>query len=65
MKVKFNTATVFASPSLSIAGNEIVDLDEHLVKPYIEAGIATVVEEEVVEEKPKRTTKKKAKEDVE
>lgn len=65
MKVKFNTAVVFGTPNLSFSQNQIVEIDEKLVKGYIENGTVTVIEEavEAIEEKPKKVkaTKNKGK----
>lgn len=64
MKVKFNTAVVFGSPAMSVAHGEVVDIDEKVVKPFLESGAAEKVEEE--KPKAKRGRKSaKAKEDEE
>jgi hypothetical protein len=64
MKVKFNTSVVFHDPSLSFSMNQVVEIDEKLVAPYLANGVAEEVKEAVeAKEAPKKakaTASKKA-----
>jgi hypothetical protein len=59
VKVKFNTSVVFAKQSLSFSMNQVVEIDEELIAPYIANGVVELVEE-VVESKSTPAKKAKA-----
>lgn len=60
MKVKFNTSVVFANPSLSVSMNQVIEMDEKLVAPYLENGVAELVAEAETKTAPAKKAKASA-----